>query len=218
MEVHMTRYATSFSNLFACSLLLLILAAPLPAVATDDPGSGCFIEGMVTAAISDDPGFEGLWKYSVTFQWETAKGLSHANVFLALKNCECVCQEGLIQFPDPAAESLGELPSGEPCTAQYVGEYVCMGDPTIPEAMNAPAVKYDAVTTEDGCEPGKTGVGYACFYTTLPPADVGRLPNGVGVKAGQDTCLGDVIGQLPVCDCTVQIEDTTWGEVKGTYR
>lgn len=214
----MTRTATFLLNLFASSFLVLIVAAALPATVAADHGSGCHIEGMVTAAISDDPGFEGLWKYTVTYEWDTDRGLSHANVFLALKNCECVCQEGLIQFPDPAAESLGELPSGEACTAQYVGEYVCMGDPTIPEAMNAPAVKYDAVTSEDGCEPGKTGVGFACFYTTLPPTNVGRLPNGVGVKAGQDTCLGDVIGELPVCDCTVQNESSTWGAVKGTYR
>ena len=156
--------------------------------------------------------------YSITFQWDTDKGLSHADVFLALQACECVCEEGLIQFPDPAAESMGELPDGEECTAQYVGDYVCMGDPTIPEAMNGPAVKYDAVTGLDGCEPGKTGVGYACFYSPLPPAPVNNVPDAIGVKAGGDTCLGDIVGQLPMCDCTVQNHLHTWGEVKGTYR
>ena len=89
---------TRLSLLVALSLALTV-AAPLGASA-----HGCHIEGMVTAAITDVPGFEGLWKYSITFQWDTEQALSHANVFLALQACECVCEEGLILFPDPAAD------------------------------------------------------------------------------------------------------------------
>jgi hypothetical protein len=93
-----------------------------------------------------------------------------------------------------------------------------MGDPTIPEAMDSPAIKFDAVTGEDGCEPGASGVGYATFYSPLPPGPIGSIPDGIGIKAGQLTCLGDVEGRLPICDCTVQTELKTWGEVKSSYR
>lgn len=211
----MARNATLPARISAAVSLTLLLAITGPNAVL---AQLCHIEGMVTAAVTDDPGFEGLWKYSITFQWDTEKALSHANVFLALKDCACVCEPGIIQFPDPAAESMGELPGGEACTAQYVGDYVCMGDPTIPEAMDSPAVKYDALTGLDGCEPGTSGVGYAIFYTPLPPAPVSNYPDAIGVKAAKNTCLGDVVGQLPMCDCIVQNQLQTWGEVKGTYR
>ena len=204
------------NRLLTISIALCMgIAAFMPATAQamDD----CDIHGMITAEITNDPGFEGLYKYSITFWWDTSKGLSHTDVFLDLENCECICDEGIVLFPSPAAESTGELPDETECTAEYEGDYVCMGDPTIPQGMG-PAVKWDAVTGEDGCEPGKTGMGYACFYSPLPPSPINSLPEGIGVKAGQDTCLGPIDGVFPMCDCTVQIEVETWGGVKSQYR
>jgi hypothetical protein len=125
---------------------------------------------------------------------------------------------GLILFPDPAARSTGETAEGDTCTASYVGEYLCMGDPTIPEGMNSPAVKFDAVADTTGCEPGPTGVGYAIFYSPLPPGPVNSLPDGIAMKASGYSCTGPIDGLFPMCDCSVQTRRSTWGQIKGTYR
>ncbi len=210
----MTRISTPFQLIASIALALcLVTVVPMSASATT-----CQINGAITAELTNDPGFEGLYKYTVTFTWDTDQGLSHTSIFLALANCECVCEPNLFSFGSPAGSSLGELPNGEECTALYEGSYVCMGDPTIPEAMNSPAIKFDAIGDPEGCEPGKTGVGIACFYSPLPPGPINSAPNAIGVKAAGQTCLGPVDGFLPMCDCSVQIETSTWGEVKGSYR
>ena len=154
----------------------------------------------------------------MTFTWNTEQALSHSSVFLGLDNCECVCEPNLFSFDFPAGSSLGELPNGEECTALFEGSYVCMGDPTIPEVMNSPAIKFDAVADPSGCEPGTMGVGIACFYSPLPPGPINSAPNAIGVKAAGNTCLGPVDGTLPMCDCSVQNQIRTWGDIKGSYR
>jgi len=211
----MTRNANAF--LFR-SFIGLVMLAMMTLSAPQAGAQVCNLLGMADAAITDDPGFEGLWKYTITYTWEAGKGLSHTDVFLGLVACECVCEEGLIVFADPAGSSTGELPSGEECTVDYVGEYLCMGDPTIPDGMNSPAVKFDAVTGEDGCEPAATGVGFACFYSPLPPGPINSVNDGLAIKAGQEICFGPINGRLPLCDCSVPSETSTWGKVKGIFR
>ena len=211
----MTRKITSLLPQSALCLSLLLLPVLYPSATA---AQVCDVRGAIDATQPEDPGFEGLWRYSVTFRWNASNGLSHADVFLALQACECVCDPNLILFPDPAARSTGETAAGDSCAASYVGEYLCMGDPTIPEAMNSPAVKFDAVSDSSGCEPGMTGVGYAFFYSPLPPGPINSESNGIGMKASGFTCLGPIDGRFPLCDCTVQNEVSTCGNVKGIYR
>ncbi len=171
------------------------------------------ITGSITAAPSTDPGFENLWKYTVTWDWNTSKGLSHADVFVILENLECRCHPGLIRFPDPAGTSDGETPGETACQAVLVGEYVCMGDPSIPEPMNAPAVKFEHADDPE-CEPGKSGSASACFYTVFPPAPYTVITGGLAAKHGTNTCLGDLSGTPPLGDCALPTVPTTWGTLK----
>jgi hypothetical protein len=197
------RYRQHFRSL---ALLVCALLVPAAAVAGD-----CGISGTVSASQPNDPGFEGLWKYTVNLTWDTdAQGLSHASVFLGLETCECVCNSGVVQFPSPAGTSTGDP---EPCVENYNGQYACMGDPTIPAGMNSPAVKFEHDEI-DGCEPGNSGTGTFCFYTIFPPAPANSNPSGVGIKYGTNSCLGELSGQMPVCQCVVPVQPTTWGRVK----
>ena len=59
----------------------------------------------VTATFPNDPGFEGLWKYTLTGSWDLGLGapaLSHINIAPGLGACDCICEEGLIVFDAPA--------------------------------------------------------------------------------------------------------------------
>src|SRR5262245_50379466 len=51
--------------------------------------SDCVSVSMtVSAAHSVDPGFEGLWKYTITGTWNVGQhALSHVDFFFALENC-----------------------------------------------------------------------------------------------------------------------------------
>ena len=66
----------------------------------------------VTAAHSVDPGLPGLWKYTVTGSWAVGRhDLSHVDFFVALQECECVCDPRVIKFASPA----------DPCLPSTVG-------------------------------------------------------------------------------------------------
>jgi hypothetical protein len=190
-----------------CTLVLTAFTVAGPALAND-----VCVVGTVTVSQPNDPGFEGLYKYCVTATWDVGQfGLSHIDFFLELENCECACEEGVVQFPTPAGTSDG-VP--EPCTVEYAGEYLCMGDPTVPEDMNGPAVKYDAIPGE--CEPGSTGTGTWCFYSPFPPAPASTHTSAI--KHGGEICYGVVTGSLPMCDCSTPTHHSTFGRIKVSYR
>lgn len=197
------------TRLAASVLLLAVLAAPALA---EEP---CSISGTISAEITNDPGFEGLYKYTLEFSWSTNKGLSHTDIFLGLENLICICEPIVVQFPDPAGTSDGEGDEGD-CEAQYAGQYACMGDPTIPQSLNMPAIKFEALN--GGCEPTKSGSGTLCFYSPFPPAPYTENPEALGVKAGQDTCLGPLAGTPPLGDCSVPVEAASWGTLKNRFR
>lgn len=195
------------------ALLLVFTARPDHDLA--QAGEVACISGAVTAELSSDPGFEGLYKYTVTFSWSTSYGLSHADVFFALSNLECRCHPGIVLFPDPAGTAEGETPEGGSCTAVFSGEYACMGDPTIPEGMG-PAIKFEHPDDPE-CEPGKSGSGILCFYSPFPPSPYTVNPEGLGVKAGTTTCLGELVGTPPLGDCSVPTAPATWGTLKSVF-
>src|SRR5688500_18461720 len=75
----------------------------------------------VTATVSNDPGFVGLYKYTVSGSWDVGRrALSHLDVFLALENCVCVCDPRVFKFPATAGTSNGGTQSGTLCTVSYV--------------------------------------------------------------------------------------------------
>ena len=174
------------------------------------------LEMTVTAELSTDPGFEGLYKYTVTGCWDVSQfGLSHIDFFLQLKDLECICNEGVVKFPTPGGTSDGVSDEGA-CKVTYTGIYNCKGDPTVPAELNAPTVKFDA--DEGDCEPGVTGCGTWVFYSPFQPGPYSVDPEGAAIKHGQDVCLGTLKGTLPVADCSTPAGPTSWGNVKALYR
>jgi hypothetical protein len=201
------------TTMSAALLLASTLAIAPPAAAVDDCAS---VSMTVTAQVSTDPGFEGLYKYTVTGSWDiTQFGLSHIDFFLALKNLECICDPRVVKFGAPAGTSTGSGDAG-PCTVNYEGIYNCMGDPTVPVDLRAPTIKFNAINGT--CEAGVTGTGTWVFYSPFPPAPYTVYPDGVAIKHGQAVCTGDLAGQMPMGDCTTPAEAKSWGGVKAIYR
>lgn len=189
------------------------LAIAGPALAVDDCAE---VSMVVTAQLSTDPGFEGLYKYTVTGSWDiTQFGLSHIDFFLTLKDLECICDPRVVQFGTPAGTSDGEG-YVEPCTVLYEGVYNCKGDPSVPSELRAPTIKFNALAGD--CEPGVTGTGTWVFYSPFPPAPYSVDPEGVAIKHGQQVCLGALAGTMPMGDCTTPAESKSWGGVKAIYR
>lgn len=175
--------------------------------------AGQCTSGTVTAELSNDPGFEGLYKYTYTVDWTfTEFALSHPDLFIGLENCECVCDPSVVQFGDPAGHSTS---MDTVCETDYYGEYVCMGDPSLPPAMNGPAVKWEPF--EPGCEPGTMGTGTFCFYSPLPPGPPTTHVDAIAIKHGTETCYGDMVGVLPICDCSVDTDAASVGHLKSHF-
>ncbi len=201
-------------RVYSIASLFLALAFVAPAHAVDD----CATVSMnVTVSQPNDPGFEGLYKYTVTGSWDiTQFGLSHIDFFLALKNLECICDPRVVRFPAVPGTSTGSSDAG-PCTVLYDGVYNCMGDPTVPQELRAPTVKFNDIGG-DACKAGVTGTGTWYFYSPFPPAPYAVYPNGVAIKHGQQVCTGDLAGFMPMGDCTTPAAARSWGGVKAIYR
>ena len=194
---------------------LTLVGTPIHAQVTNCP----VVSMTITATPSTDLPIPNLYKYCVTGVWDVGQsGLSHIDVLLFLEGCECACDQNLIQFIQPAGTSTGMNSLGLPCIVDYLGEYLCQGDPTVPADLRKPTVKWDAVTGPNGCEPGTTGTGTWCFYTQLPPAPFSVSPNSIAIKHGNQVCVGAVSGTLPMCRCTVPTLSSTWGIIKAAYR
>ena len=199
----------------------LLLSVALAAVAFARPASADIpscptLEMTVTAELSSDPGFEGLYKYTVTGCWDVSgSALSHIDFFLQLKDLECICDPRVVKFPTPGGTSDGYGSEGA-CKVTYSGEYNCKGDPTVPSQLNAPTVKFNA--DEGDCEPGVTGCGSWVFYSPFAPGPYSEDPTGAAIKHGQDVCVGTLKGTMPVADCSTPASPTSWGNVKALYR
>lgn len=192
-------------------VVLGCLVAARPALAVEQCAT---LSMTVTAQLSNDPGFVGLYKYTVTGSWDvTQHGLSHIDFFLQLKDLECICDPRVVKFPVPGGTSNGEP---APCTVQYAGEYNCMGDPTVPLELRAPTVKFNAVG--GSCEPGVTGTGTWVFYSPFHPGPYSVDPEGSAIKHGQGICVGSLSGTMPLGDCATPARTTSWGNMKSLYR
>jgi hypothetical protein len=190
-------------------VLLLLFAAPQLSFAQ------C-TSGTLSAEVSTDPGFEGLYKYTLTLDWDLPQfALSHPDLFIGLDACECVCDPSVAQFAVPGGHSTSSE-DGEVCENDYFGEYVCTGDPALPGTLNGPAVKWDP--DETVCTPGTVGSGVFCFYSPLPPAASLTHTDFIALKHDTEICYGDIVGTLPICDCTVDVVETSLGKVKADFQ
>jgi hypothetical protein len=190
--------------------LALLISAPQPGWSQE-----C-ISGTVTVSISTDPGFDNMYMYCLEVTWDLGRhDLGLLDIFLQLENCECICDPRFIQFSDPAGSSSSSGDYGN-CDNDFYGEYVCVGDPSLPELMMGPAIKYDPKPAT--CAPGLIGTGLFCFYSPMPPGPATMVPDGLVIKHGQQVCAGDLLGILPICNCYLQQEPGTWGQLKATYR
>ena len=200
-------------KLLLLSVALASFALARPAVAVDQCPT---LNVTVTAQHSADPGFEGLWKYTVTGCWDVSQfGLSHIDFFLQLKDLECICDPRVVQFPTPGGTSDGTSDAG-PCTVTYTGIYNCKGDPTVPAELTAPTIKFDA--DEGDCEPAVTGCGTWVFYSPFAPGPYTADPEGAAIKHGQQVCVGTLAGTMPMGDCATPATAKSWGGVKAMYR
>jgi hypothetical protein len=177
-----------------------------------------YVSGTSTAELTADIGYEGYWKYCIEITWDVTGyngyGLSHADVFLGLENCICVCDSGYFAFADTVGSGPG-TPNGGPCTVYWYGMFLCDGDPTIPDGM--PLIKFEYY--ENDCEPGEAGSVCFCFYSIAAPTTVGTFTDALGIKFGPDFEKGDLVGVLPSCETAYSgFEQSTWGTVKALYR
>lgn len=193
-------------------LCALLFTAAIPAPA----GAESCVTGTVTAEFNTDPAFPKLWKYCAEVSWDVGQfALSHLDMFLELPDCDCICNPLFLKFAQPAGHSTNT--SGEPCELDYLGEFVCKGDPSLPPEYGSPAVKFepDPYAT---CEPGTSGYGTFCFYSPMPPLPATEFPQGLAIKHGQEVCYGTLLGQMPSCDCALPAGAPTWGSLKQLYR
>jgi hypothetical protein len=194
-------------------VVLGVLVSARPALAVDACES---LSVTVTAELSTDPGFEGLYKYTVTGSWDVSQfGLSHIDFFLQLKDLECICDPRVVKFGSPAGTSDGQGDAG-PCVVEYEGVYSCKGDPTVPAELAAPTIKFNAAGED--CEPGVTGTGTWVFYSPFPPAPYSVDPEGAAIKHGQLVCVGALAGTMPMGDCSTPARAASWGGMKAMYH
>jgi hypothetical protein len=160
--------------------------------------------------------YVGNWRYTIQVAWDVGRhDPSHVDVIIGLTQCQCRCDARLFKFPSPAGTSTGVNASGA-CTVPYAGLYACKGDPSIKDATTGSAVKFQP--DESACSTDESGSGTFVFYSPLPPGAPEHYLDAVAVKHGLDTCWGEIVGVLPICDCSVPSEDLSWGRMKSIYR
>jgi hypothetical protein len=176
----------------------------------------------VSAVLSNDAGFEGMYKYTISGYWEVSgveEGGGLSNLLFSLgASCPCLCDSTsqVISFPDPAGTSTGvDNNTEEPCELGYLGFIECNG---LEDITTDVVVKFE-VPDNVPCEPIQSGTGTWIFYSTLPPMNWNQYSGAVTLKYGEMLCSGDLSGQLPFChDCIpVQTEERTWGAIKSLY-
>lgn len=178
------------------------------------------IDVEVTAEISTDSGYEGLYKYTVSGSWaisgnEEGQAISHIDFLIGVE-CPCFCDSsmGSVLFPNPAGTSTGENDRGVACEVRYNGMVACGG---LPET-SFDVLKYEILGAK--CTPLDTGSGTWIYYSTMAPLPWAEYNDAVIIKYGEMICYGTLRGQLPDClECIpVSTEHGSWGSMKSLYR
>lgn len=194
---------------------MLAIAVLASCMLTAGRSSADCVSAVSVAEFQTSGPHAGEWKYTLSVSWSgVQQGASNFTFVLGLDTCPCVCEDGMWTFDTPAGTSTGADPAtGAPCVAQYVGEFNCQGNPSVPE-VQGPSLQW---ATTAGCDPGMAGDGTLTFYS--PNAPTGPSTGDFWLKAGPGACLGVISGQLPGCTaCALPVEPRTWGEIKSLYR
>jgi hypothetical protein len=227
-------------------LAAIAVAVNVGAWGDDDDDDHCSsVVGTVTATLSNDPGFEGLWKYCITFDYDDDDGFDDSRgfeIFLPFdENCPCICTPDLIRFPDIAGHAPGNdwYDDDDDGQCTFIGYYNCLGDTTAPSGTSGPSISFGLPPSGNGyddddseCDTDDSGTAEFCFYSALPPGPSGSYPIGSGDDSDDDDgdgdsdedseddgqCTGYITGQLPSCDCSVPTRSTTWGNVKSRFE
>jgi hypothetical protein len=175
------------------------------------------IEIEVTAEVSVDPGYEGMYEYTISGNWEVSGAGAVSCVMFSLgAECPCLCDStsGIVSFPNPGGTSTGENNRGNPCEARYNGFVQCSGLLETEDIV----LKYEVFGAN--CDPVQTGTGTWIVYSTMAPLPWTEYPDAVYVKYGNDICTGTLVGELPNCFECVQVstDNKSWGAVKSMYR
>ena len=189
-----------------CLSVLALLVLPLASEAA--------VSGTATVDFGTGE-FEGYWCYTIEIAWDAPMDLSNVSVFVGLEGLACACDPGVFLFPTPAGTSTGTGDLGV-CELDYVGSYLCTGDPSLPpEYADVTAVRWDP--SPEVCNAGTTGTATLIFYSLLAPGPDQIYPDAISVKSGLDTFLGDISGVLPAADCEVDHEHESLGQLKARY-
>lgn len=203
-------------------LLILLGAISIVFMSVDASALDCDSLAVdVTAEITNDAGFEGMYKYTITGYWEVSgaeQGEGLSNLLFSLGGeCPCVCdaQSPAVLFPNPAGTSTGLDGDDNPCQVVYQAFVECNGLEDITDDV---VLKYEVPDNQD-CEPIAMGSGVWIFYSTLEPLAANVYPNGAFIKFGETICNGPMSGQLPSChECLpVSTEQKSWGSIKAKF-
>jgi hypothetical protein len=189
-----------------CASLIALLLLPTTSLAA--------VSG--TASVDYGSGeFEGYWCYTIEITWDAPNDLSNASAFVGLEGLACACDPGVFLFSTPAGTSTGTGEGGI-CELDYVGTYLCSGDPSLPpEYANVTAVRWDP--SPEVCNAGTSGSATLVFYSLLAPGQDQIYPDAVSIKSGLDTFVGNLTGVLPAADCGVDHEHESLGQLKARF-
>lgn len=167
----------------------LLVLAHAPAAATN------FIAGTSEVEITADPGFSGLYKYTVQVNWDLHNG-GHdgSHFYVRLGGLTETCEPNTLAFADPAGNAPGE-DNGMPCDALLDGHYFCKDLPWFPHFDQIAFAKFEQ--QDDNCQLPAEGSATFVFYTALPPGVPGEHRYAVAVRQGFRVAIGHVDGPLP---------------------
>lgn len=161
------------------------------------------LEATSSVELSDDPGFEGLYKYTVRVSWEFDQyAAGHLDFFLDVAAFDDTCSANSVHFPAVAGTSTGEDDLGAPCSVDYLGEFLCKTDPSLQQSDLGLSIKYEPL--DANCFTGTNGTGTFCFYTAVPPGLPGLHDQAVAIRHGRVVTLGPLFGPLPGTDGLVE--------------
>ncbi len=214
-------------------LLPLLVSLTLALAPTSNDDICNTASGSISVEYSNDPGFENLYKYTITLDKSDEDEDDEFGFFLMLDilNCECQCEPGFIVFPPVAGEIIGTDHDDNDGACTVTGEYLCLGSPEIPTPLNGPAIRFIGGESDNCNEDDDFVQQSVWFYTPLPPGDAVPHPiilvddlddddhDGVYDDADEEDghCFGEIFGSLPLCDCSVETESDRWGSVKSRF-
>lgn len=185
----MARIVTAvFRRLWVLALLLLPVTAALASGEHEGEEHGCQVTGTVTASFPNDPGYEGLWKYTIQLDyWENQGEFNSEDddsrgfrLFLDLGNCPCICHPGIFFFPpqpgqheddhhaSSATTGVGILSGGEDEECGYFGSFHCQGAPDGCH-ITGPFLEFSTGDDEE-CDDDDEGSRTFIFYSVFAPA------------------------------------------------